>query len=216
MKEILKITGKLSVFLWLSVAFFIICFIILLNYSQFHIHLVINSFNNYFLDTFFKYFTHVGDGVFIILLSILLLFYRKGYSFLIVSSYAITSLIIQFIKRGLFYGSPRPLRFFEFSYYLHYVEGVEMADINSFPSGHSATAFTLFICLAALTKNKMWQFMYFLLAILVAYSRMYLSQHFLIDVYAGSMIGLFMGFLCVTYYLSHPKSWYEKPIHQKK
>jgi membrane-associated phospholipid phosphatase len=62
--------------------------------------------------------------------------------------------------------------------------------MNSFPSGHTSAAFSLFICLALITPRK-WAPLWVVSAWAVAYSRIYLSQHFLEDVLLGSVIGLF-------------------------
>jgi membrane-associated phospholipid phosphatase len=59
--------------------------------------------------------------------------------------------------------------------------------INSFPSGHSATAFSLFTALALLLPKYKWFFLIF--ATLVALSRVALGVHFLSDILVGSLIG---------------------------
>jgi membrane-associated phospholipid phosphatase len=44
-----------------------------------------------------------------------------------------------------------------------------------------------------LTKrlNNTWQFGFLILAVVVGFSRVYLLQHFIWDVYAGSLVGVF-------------------------
>jgi membrane-associated phospholipid phosphatase len=51
-----------------------------------------------------------------------------------------------------------------------------------------------------------------LLAVLVGYSRIYLSQHFLADVVAGSFIGVAGGVLCVYWCrnIHEDKLWFKK------
>jgi membrane-associated phospholipid phosphatase len=61
------------------------------------------------------------------------------------------------------------------------------------PSGHSASAFALATILILLTKNKLLQVMLMLLAILVAVSRVYLFQHFMVDTIVGATIGLIVS-----------------------
>jgi membrane-associated phospholipid phosphatase len=71
------------------------------------------------------------------------------------------------------------------------VPGVHLRRaMNSFPSGHTSAAFSLFICLALITPRK-WAPLWVVSAWAVAYSRIYLSQHFLEDILLGSVIGLF-------------------------
>jgi membrane-associated phospholipid phosphatase len=62
---------------------------------------------------------------------------------------------------------------------------------QSFPSGHTMTAFALALFLSILIRNKFWGVLLLILAILVAYSRVYLFQHFPKDVFAGSIFGVF-------------------------
>ena len=55
----------------------------------------------------------------------------------------------------------------------------------------------------------MMKFVFFLIALLVGYSRVYLSQHFFEDVYVGSIIGVSVT-LVVYYLLSKMnKPWLE-------
>ena len=87
--------------------------------------------------------------------------------------------------------TPRPVTVFaELHQALHLVPNVEMFSWNSFPSGHTATGFCMFCLLALYVKNKPVKFFFFIFALLIAYSRMYLSEHFLQDVYAASIIGV--------------------------
>jgi membrane-associated phospholipid phosphatase len=60
---------------------------------------------------------------------------------------------------------------------------------RSFPSGHATSAFALFLCLAFLSANRYIKLISFMSACFIAFSRVYLSQHFLIDIYFGSIIG---------------------------
>jgi membrane-associated phospholipid phosphatase len=70
------------------------------------------------------------------------------------------------------------------------VAGTNQLSYHSFPSGHTVTAFSTAIIIAYWAKKKFWGFPLLLLAALVGYSRMYLSQHFFEDVTAGSTIGV--------------------------
>ena len=65
-----------------------------------------------------------------------------------------------------------------------------MLRLHSFPSGHTVTAFSTTVLITYWCKNKLWGFPLLLVAILVGYSRMYLSEHFFEDVTAGSVIGV--------------------------
>lgn len=71
---------------------------------------------------------------------------------------------------------------------IHYVKGVTIHSINSFPSGHTGTAFTYALLIGLFTKTKFWVLPAFVGAILVGYSRIYLGQHFPLDVGAGILV----------------------------
>lgn len=167
---------------------------VLLNHYKSDIHIVINSLvGNRVVDVFFKYITYVGDGVFVIVLALMLLFVRSMRQGLyILLSYATASLFTTILKRVFFDDVNRP--FFVFTYFRHeklnMVEGAEVLIHNSFPSGHSTAAFALFFSLIFTTDKAGLKWMYFLLALTVAFSRTYLSQHWLIDIYVGSVIGV--------------------------
>jgi membrane-associated phospholipid phosphatase len=109
------------------------------------------------------------------------------------SAYALSGIFTQILKRTYFQKSPRPFKYFEDIADLHLVPGVEQLSWKSFPSGHSTTAFAIMICLSIIVKNNFYKLAFFILAALIAYSRVYLSQHFLTDILAGSFIGTFTG-----------------------
>ncbi|MGH7411303.1 MAG: phosphatase PAP2 family protein, partial [Candidatus Methylomirabilis sp.] len=63
----------------------------------------------------------------------------------------------------------------------------------SFPSGHSVTAFALASVLSRTYPKG--SFAFYLLASMVAFSRVYLASHFLSDVVAGAAVGLLAGWM---------------------
>ncbi len=66
---------------------------------------------------------------------------------------------------------------------------------NSFPSSHSATAFFLAVMLSEMLP---FSILLYLLAALVAFSRIYLDLHYPSDAIAGSIIGLVAGYLTLA------------------
>ena len=107
-----------------------------------------------------------------------------------ITTFITTGIFVQFLKRAVFFSIDRPVEFFKGNFDLYLVEGVKIYNKFSFPSGHAATTFGFFICIAFIAQNKLIKFLCLFLACLVGYSRIYLSQHFLIDVYFGSIIGV--------------------------
>jgi len=184
-----------------------------LVYGKATIHIFINEHHHPWADLFFKYITHLGDGIFAALLILFFLLIKYRYSLIQASAAILAGFGAQLMKRVFFPHVDRPARFFEGSYELYFVEGVKIHKSFSFPSGHTATAFALFFCLIFTTKNRSLQFLYLLLAFLVAYSRMYLSLHFLPDIIAGSFIGVVAATISVVIFNHWQKNWMEGKIH---
>lgn len=150
-------------------------------------------------DVFFTSITYLGDGLFVVPLILVIILFRSIFQGIVMLVSVLCSfVIVQTLKRVVFPDMPRPSNYFPESMKLYYVEGVEIHSSNSFPSGHSAQAFAIFLLLALFTKNKNWGYLYFILAVLVTISRMYLAQHFLIDTYFGALIAT--GVTLFTYY----------------
>lgn len=95
---------------------------------------------------------------------------------------------------------------------VHVVEGVEMNHYLSFPSGHSTAAFTLFFSLALINLNKKLGVLYFVLAFIAAYSRIYLSQHFPEDILAGSLIGVSTTLLVFAFLAPKMGKWADRSL----
>ncbi len=164
--------------------------IALLSYSKGTLHLALNEHHTPFLDIFFKYYTEVGASIPYIIVAALL-FYQYKAALLVLIGQLLPGLLTQIGKH--IWNEPRPLVFFSEhmpNIVLPQVEGVHLHHYHSFPSGHTTAAFALFMTLCLLTDKKPLHFIYFILAALGGYSRIYLSQHFAIDVFAGSIIGV--------------------------
>lgn len=153
-------------------------------------HLVLTSVHNNFLDSFFTLLTHLGDGILVVITGIIFLVIRIRYGFLVILSYSLSGLFVQLLKKTVFEDFDRPFKYFEDTTPLHFVEGLNIHVYNSFPSGHATSAFALFFAICLISENKLMKFTTLVFASLVAYSRVYLSQHFLIDIWAGSVTGI--------------------------
>ncbi len=57
----------------------------------------------------------------------------------------------------------------------------------SFPSGDAAVAFALGIVMAGLWKNKVWQVLWILMAVLVSLSRIYYNAHWFSDIFFSAV-----------------------------
>jgi membrane-associated phospholipid phosphatase len=136
------------------------------------------------------------------LAAILVLFsYRKA--FIVASGFAVTSITAQIIK--YLFDAPRPKLYFKDQLgRIHFVKGVDILSLHSFPSGHTVTAFMLAVLFTYWSKNKAWGLVFLLIACLVGYSRMYLSEHFFEDVTAGSVLGVILTVIWL-YWLDNKK-----------
>jgi len=150
--------------------------------------LFLNHNHNVFFDYFFKIATYLGDGLFILPLLLIFAFVKLRYSILVLASYLLSGGLAQILKR--IFDVPRPKVFFAGKELLYFVPGVDVYSYHSFPSGHAATAFSYCLIISIASGSKSLKFVAFLLASFISISRVYLCQHFLIDIYFGSMLGI--------------------------
>jgi len=192
----------------------IICVVLLLIYSKPELHILSNKANSAFFDQFFKYITHLGDGTIIAVLTIVLLFIKYRYSIVFLSGALITSGVINLFKSVILGTVYRPSKYFELyeTYHLHFVEGVKLHSFRSFPSGHTGTAFNVFFILALIVPKNWQKLSCFVLAALAGYSRIYLSQHFLIDITVGSVIGITIIMLLFLWAGKWKKPWLDESL----
>ncbi len=183
---------KNETFLLFSGAALLAASVFSLVQTQMNISLALNQFHNKLFDYLCYFGTHAGDGLFAITLGLILLFTRFHSGILVLLAYAFSSGLTQILKHLVFDDVHRPLwhleRLSDVMYYLP--PGAEHVYNNSFPSGHTTTAFAIFSMLSFITENKFYKGLFFAAAIIVAFSRVYLLQHFLVDTMAGASIGL--------------------------
>jgi len=190
---------------------------IIFSTDKLQLHLFFNDLVGSPFDGFFKYVTFIGDGVFIISLTLLLLLYNMQKAITILLCYLASAGVTQGIKYAFFGDADRPtLVFVHNNLTLKVVEGVDLNIHHSFPSGHATAAFSLFFCLSFFSKNNGVKILCFLSAITVAFSRVYLSQHFFEDITVGSFFGvLFSIIMCALLYqtkISPKFNKLDKPI----
>jgi len=194
------------------------CLIIKLLFTKSQIYFTVNSWHFGFGDIFFPLYTNLGDGLTCVLITLLLFCFNYRWGLLMGTSYAITSLLSQVLKFA--FDAPRPIIYFrnEVSH-MYLVKGVEMLETHSFPSGHSISAFSMGIILTYITPKKSWGVLFLGAAFLVAYSRVYLSEHFFEDVTVGSVVGVFITIFWITWLDSkafiHTKKWNDGLFYRK-
>jgi membrane-associated phospholipid phosphatase len=191
------------IFLCLYLIFLAAGGILILKMEQGDEILYFSALHTAFFDRFFALITRLAEAPILILTLILAIRFGYGKGLIAGLNSLLVFLITGFFKFYVFAGSPRPAAFFEGRHQLNFVQGVEVMRYNSLPSGHTSSAFGLFFMFSILATNKRWSYLFFLLALLVGVSRVYLLQHFFRDVYTGSIIGV-----CTTtiFYLTFARS----------
>ncbi|WP_343329379.1 phosphatase PAP2 family protein [Polaribacter staleyi] len=210
LRNFLKVKDNLSIILLdikqeiviIYSLFFLLLLTFVLLFNKFTLHLKINQFHSSFFDLLFKYSTFLGDGVLFAILGVVFFFIKRKMTYVFLVSGVLTLLITHLFKKILFKGILRPVGALgEES--LHLIEGVKMAMMNSFPSGHTTTAFAIFTILCLYFSKCKSQYIWISLAIIAGLSRVYLSQHFLIDIFVGSFIGILIGIVSMAIFKEH-------------
>lgn len=162
-----------------------------------------------FGDAFFEYATYLGDGLFAVGVILIAGLVRARNWIVIGLGTGLAGGLAQFFKRVVFDDVVRPSTWADqMSIPFIPVDGVALNGYFSFPSGHTATAFALFLGLALLRPGHVTGTILVLAAIIVGISRVYLGQHFAEDVVGGAFVGMFSMSLCFALISTMP--WYRK------
>jgi membrane-associated phospholipid phosphatase len=141
----------------------------------------------------------LGDGLFCVAVGLILFAINKRYlSVLVISSFLLSGLIAQVLK--YFIIEARPAVYLKDSTYQYFIDNVTLHNYHAFPSGHSASAFALATVIAVTINNKWISLLLLILATLVGYSRIFLGQHFLVDVFGGAVIGVVAAIACLSFF----------------
>ena len=191
-------TGRLKgavYFLYLILIWMVAGGILLAMEENRGVYRAINEQHTPLMDQVLPYITHMGEATFIIPVLLLLFLFKRFRTGRFALALALCNiapfLVVQAIKALV--NAPRPLLYFNNASWINRVAGQPENYNYSFPSGHSEGAFALFSFLSLLLPKRYAALgiLFFCIAILIGYSRMYLSQHFYADVYAGSLLGTF-------------------------
>ncbi len=146
-------------------------------------------------DVFFHYTTFLGDGIMWVPFALWIIFYKRKWTPLVISAILFSTLLVNIGKHYVFENEARPTSAISNQALIHTVEGVELHKTNSFPSGHSSTAFSIYLiaCLV-LSARYLWLGGFFL-ALIAGYSRIYLAQHFPLDAGAGMIVAVISVYL---------------------
>ncbi len=177
-------------FLLVALVFAVPALIATLLTDQLELHSAINQHHAYLADLFFRFITHGADGLVPTAIALLFLFFGTLRSFMMMGlSCGLSAIVAQLLKRQVFDHVDRPFMFREQLTDMHWVQGIEMHHHFSFPSGHSTAAFSMCLALAVIWARPRSAVVLSIAASLMAFSRVYLSQHFTEDILAGAAVG---------------------------
>ena len=190
-----KLIHEHRYFLGIFAVYLVLGAIGFLFYKQGEETLFFDRHHTVFFDNFFWICTSLAEWGFLTSIGVVLLFTRLKYFFLYLIDISVVGIVIGILKFNIFPERVRPALFFGTQQKLHFVEGIPILTVNSFPSGHTALAFSVFFLLAIFIKRTSASMLLLFMALLVGLSRMYLLEHFWIDVYFGSLTGILITLL---------------------
>ncbi|WP_140936829.1 phosphatase PAP2 family protein [Sphingobacterium lumbrici] len=182
----------------------IVCGFVSLKYDQTEQFRTVNAVHHEWADWFFRVFTNIGDGVFVVAVGVLLVFTRYKYAILTIISFLLSGLVAQIIKKSV--KMPRPGSVFKDDPTWYTLPDYHIHGNYSFPSGHTTSVFALMMVLYYVFPSQRSNPLFFILACLAGYSRVYLSQHWTGDVYVGAIVGSVVTLLLI--YLFQQMKWY--------
>ncbi|MCG8318140.1 MAG: phosphatase PAP2 family protein [Cytophagales bacterium] len=192
--------NKSGLFLFLFAAFLLFGAFLVLFIPKGELILFISDHRHPFMDMFFRYFTHLGNATICLVLFAIFLFVKFVHAIRILILTIVQAVLVYLFKHLWFNNLPRPKVHFNGVAELNFIEGVDIHRYDTFPSGHTVTAFALATLLSMIFYKRMYlSFFLFMAATLVAFSRVYLMQHFFVDVYIGAMLGVLASL--ITYML---------------
>ena len=151
----------------------------------------LQTMHNPVLDTLMSAITRLGDAgiIWILLCAVLLILPRTRKSGAILMAALLVDLVV---CNGILKPLVHRIRPFDVKTGIELL--VKQPTDYSFPSGHTAASFTSVMALYLAGEKKLW-ILALVLAVLIAFSRLYLYVHYPTDVLGGVMIGLISGAL---------------------
>lgn len=144
-----------------------------------------------FLDYLMKFITHLGDGGGIWVISaITLLCFRKTRraGIWLAIALAVAAVLGDIVLKNIF-TRMRPFAAANVPIIIN------PPGSYSFPSGHTGSSFAAATVLSGFYKK--WAVLFYTVAALIAFSRVYLYVHYPSDIVGGVILGTFVGISCI-------------------
>ena len=197
-------------------------------------------------DIFYRYYTQIAEWFPYVVCICLLLFGRLGNGVFATSAMIGSALTTQLFKYIVNAPRPlKWFELNHPEIQLPLTPGVDVHSWFSFPSGHTTSFFALafVVCVIGSSQRNqrnqrnqsnlnnlsnqntqryrilriIEQVVLFFLAALGGYSRIYLSQHFSADVFAGMVVGILITIVCYAIFVRfEDKKWYNYRLFAKK
>lgn len=167
-------------------------------FDDFFIKLINSRMKNKYLDKFMYRVTDLGGALFITFFCISLIIFgstqNKKVGIEALMAIILTQIIVHSLKKLL--SRERPYKIIE---QLN-TFGIDLSDY-SFPSGHTTASFSLATTLAL--NMPRFSILVYILASIIAISRIYLGVHYPTDVTAGLILGIGGGLITHLYLLKY-------------
>ena len=177
---------------------------------------------NFWVDSFFRYWTRMGEEPAYIGAIILLLLINVRYAIFLPFIGIVVTVVATLLKT--WFAQPRPGLYYQNNGLIGTINAIEGVILHvgntSFPSGHTMSGFALYSFIAfCLPRKTIVPVLLFTAAVLVGLSRIVLVQHFLRDVYVGGVVGVLLA--VVTFYLqqflsNNPQKWWNQRLFGRR
>jgi len=187
-------------FLWFLIGYFVFlvaggCILLGCRYGD--VVLWVNEYSRVELDSTIEWITRLGLGSTAVIFSLSLGTYRLRYAIMLLFNLALLGIVSVVFKNLLLPDLVRPLKYFDPQVFSRMVSLHDYNLLHSFPSGHSMTIFAMTSMVAYFFGKRTVGICCILIAVLVGFSRIYLLQHFFVDVYFGSLFGVLCTFFTI-------------------
>ncbi len=212
------INKGLKGFLIIYFLFFLIGLFILLRINHGDVVLWLNGISKEEWDGFVNFLTDLGLGSFVAVFMALLSFVRIRYAIMGLLNLALVGLFTNLFKKFLFPERIRPFNYFLYDDLPRFLHAAELNYHSSFPSGHTMTIFAAMSLIAYFVGKKSLGMVLFFVALIICFTRIYLLQHFFLDVFVGSILGIVCTL--ITIWIADQKltlqnrSLFAKPIYR--